>query len=335
VRHDIVAICATFPGAQDRVEDGVRYVHVGWPLGYYGSILSYFAALPLALRRFDSDLVVEEFAAPFSSVMIPRLTGRPTIAVVNWLFAREKSAQYHLPFWIVERWGTRSHRRLITVSETIADAIRAMNPQAQVDVIPNGVSPEALTVQAAKENKIVFLGRMDIEQKGLDFLFEALERAAPTLDAEIVIGGDGVDSAAVKRLCVDRGLESRVQFVGRVEGEDKVKLLASAQVVCIPSRHEAQCMVAIEAMAAGSAILGFDIPVLKEVVPEDAGVLVTAFDVQAYADALIELMADPGRCTQMGERGRSIAGNYEWDLLAPRQEQVYLETAGVDVIARD
>ena len=135
---EITIVCARYPGARRRVQDGVRYVHVGLPLGYFGSLLSYFAALPWALWRYDSDLVVEDFGAPFSSVAIGYLTRRPVLGVAQWLFASDKARQYHLPFHVVEQIGLRSHRRIIAVSEDMAEAVRARNPMATVSVIPAG-----------------------------------------------------------------------------------------------------------------------------------------------------------------------------------------------------
>ena len=107
---DITVVCSRYRGARTRIEDGVRYVHVGIAGGDFPERLAYFAALPYALLRYRSDLVVEDFGAPFSSVAVPWMTSRPVLGVVQWLFAAEKSAQYHLPFSWVERVGVRSHR---------------------------------------------------------------------------------------------------------------------------------------------------------------------------------------------------------------------------------
>ena len=114
-------MCARYAGSVDRVEDGVRYVHVGRNWGHWPSLLTYFMSLPLALRRYGSDLVVEDFAAPFGSIGIPWMTRRPVVGVVQWLFAAPMKTKYHLPFPWVERLGTRSHRRLIAVSADLGE----------------------------------------------------------------------------------------------------------------------------------------------------------------------------------------------------------------------
>ena len=123
---DITVVCSRYRGATPRVEDGVRYVHSRHDRGRLPR-----AAEPTSPRfrwpsPLPSDLVVEDFGAPFSSVSVPWMTDRPVLGVVQWLFAKEKSAQYHLPFHWVEGVGVRSHRSMIAVSDDLgADAGRA------------------------------------------------------------------------------------------------------------------------------------------------------------------------------------------------------------------
>jgi len=157
MRHDVTVVTSVYPGSRDRVEDGVRYVHVGANLGYFGSMLAYFAALPLAVWRLSSDLIIEDFALPFASVAVPRWTRRPVIGLVQWLFARQKTIEYRVPFHLVERAGVRSHRRMIAVSSAIARDLSAMNPAARVDVIPEGVEAEAFRPRSRPRRGILFL----------------------------------------------------------------------------------------------------------------------------------------------------------------------------------
>jgi hypothetical protein len=148
---DVTVLTTRFPGCADRVQDGVRYVHVG--AGGGGSrltrLLGYVLGLPAAVRRYGvarrADLVVEDFFAPFSSMAAPLWTRRPTIGVVQWLQAREKSRQYHLPLHLLRTVGVRSHRRVVSVSADTADQLRVIDPGLQVEVIGNGVDPRCST----------------------------------------------------------------------------------------------------------------------------------------------------------------------------------------------
>lgn len=322
--HDVTVLVSRYRGAQERVERGVRYVPVGLWLGYWGGILSYFAFLPWAARKRRSDLVVEDFAAPIGSVL-PRLwSRRPLVAVVQWLDAQGKSKQYHLPFHRIETAGVRGHDRFVAMSEDLAVQLREGNPTAEVVVVPNGVPTAAFTTAVPRGADLVFLGRLDIAQKGLDLLLPAIAQVRDRLPGKLVLAGDGRDRRAVERLVERAGLADRVVFAGRVDGEEKLRLLAGARLVVMPSRYETFGLVAAEALACGTPVVAFEIPCLREVVAPGTGVLVPAFDVSTYGEVVAELAADLTRVEQLGARGREHARRYDWDDVSEQQEAVYL-----------
>ncbi|MEC3982065.1 glycosyltransferase [Amycolatopsis sp. H20-H5] len=328
-RHDITVLTTRWPGCVDRVEDGVRYVHVGLGSGrtYLGRIAGYAVVLPFVSRRYEADLVVEDFFAPISTMGAPLWTGRPTIGLVQWLNAKEKSRQYKLPFFLVERAGVRAHHRLIAVSDGIAERLRGMNPAVRVDVVGNGVDPAAFEVDVPRGADVVFVGRLEIAQKGLDLLLTAFAAERDRLTGDLVLAGTGPDERRLRALAEDLGIVARVRFAGWVSGAEKYELLGSAGVVAVPSRFETFGIVAVEALASGSPVVAFDIPCLREVVPGDVGVRVPEFDVTAYGRALVEVAADPER---LGVRGREFARTYSWDRLALDQERTYVSAARPD-----
>jgi glycosyltransferase involved in cell wall biosynthesis len=327
-RHEVTALVCAYPGAAERVENGVRWVPVGLPLGRFGAIATYFAALPAAVRRHSADVVVEDFGAPIGSIG-PRLrAGRPLVALVQWLNAEEKAQQYRLPFHWVQRRGLRHHRTFIVTSDDIRERVHLDNPSAHVVVVPNGVPREAFDVRAERGRDVVFLGRLEVAQKGLDLLLEAFAAVADRLPGDLVVAGDGPDLAAVRSRAARLGVGHRVRLVGRVEGAEKLQLLASALLVAMPSRFETFGMVAAEAAACGTPVVAFAIPSLREVVTPETGVLVPAFDVAAFAAALAGLAADPDRIERLGADGRERARRWDWDDIARQHEAVYAAAAG-------
>jgi glycogen synthase len=336
---DVTVLTTRFPGCVDRVQDGVHYVHVG--AGPSGSrvarLLGYVVGLPSAVRRHartrPADLVVEDFFAPFASMAAPRWTRRPTIGMVQWLQAQEKSRQYHLPLHLLQTFGVRSHHRIVAVSGDTADQLRAINPALEVEVIGNGVDPTLFDQPQQPGRDVVYVGRLEFEGKGLDLLLDAWQRIHDQVAGDLVIAGEGHDEARVRREVARLGLAGRVRFVGWVRGEDKARLLAQARVIAMPSRMETFGIVAVEGLAAATPVVAFAIPSLREVVPENAGFAVEPFDVETYAKRIAELCTDPDLATAMGARGRVFAGGYDWDALAARQAEVY-RAAAVEVAAR-
>ncbi|HUC20748.1 MAG TPA: glycosyltransferase family 4 protein, partial [Candidatus Polarisedimenticolaceae bacterium] len=329
--HDITVLTSRYRNSVDRVEDGVRYLHIGLPWGYYLSILTYFLVLPFATQMHHADLVVEDFAAPFSSCLSPLWTRKKLVALVQWLNAKEKSKQYLLPFWIIETIGLRLHHHYIAVSSTVADAIHARNPKATVDVIGNGVPGAAFSEKLTqKREDIVFLGRLEREQKGLDLLLEAYALIAPQTKANLILIGDGPAERWLRTRIAELGLAHRVKLTGRVDGKQKHAALARAKVVAMPSRFETFGMVAVEAFATGTPVVAFDIACLHEVIPPRLGTIVPAYDVPAYAKTLLSFLDDtssPADLAAIRLQRREFARRYDWDTLAATQQKVFERVA--------
>jgi glycosyltransferase involved in cell wall biosynthesis len=336
---DLTVFTTRFPGCVDRVQDGVAYVHVGFgPCGSRLSrLLGYVLGLPAAVRRYakrhEPDLVVEDFFAPFATMAAPLWTRYPTIGVVQWLQAREKSRQYHVPVHLLQDFGVRSHRRLVAVSADTGAQLRGINPELEVEVIGNGVDRALFDQPQQAGRDVLCIGRLEFEGKGLDLLLGAWKLAHERVDGQLVIAGGGHDEARVRREVARLGLGDRVRFAGWVTGAQKSRLLASARVVAMPSRMETFGIVAVEAFAAATPVVAFAIPALREVVPEGAGFTVAPFDVETFAQRLIELCTDADLALAMGSEGRTFAAGYDWDVLAAQQAQVY-RTAAVEVAAR-
>ncbi|MDN6180446.1 MAG: glycosyltransferase family 4 protein [Halomonas subglaciescola] len=125
----------------------------------------------------------------------------------------------------------------------------------------------------------------------------------------LIIGGttaeEGSDEAFVARLKAQistLGLEERVIFMGF--RRDLPALLKAVDIVCVPSRNEAFGLTVIEAMAAGSAVVGADSGAIPELIDASRGRLAAPTSPQAWACALTELLDDVALRERLGEHAR-------------------------------
>lgn len=323
-RFDIDVVSATYPGCRPYVDGGVRYSYAGLARGpRTARIMSYFAAQPGVVRRMGPDLVVEDFGAPISSWGLPRLTRRPTVGVVQWLFAAEKSRQYHLPLTGVESFGVRSHGTLVAVSDDLGLRLQQRNPAARVHVVPNGLPQEALAHPGGSGGGFRFLGRLEDAQKGVSLLLRAYALVADRTTMDLSVAGEGPDRQAMTRLVAELGLQDRVRFLGAVPYAERLDFLAGADVVVMPSRYETFGMVAAEALAVGSPVVAFDIDCLRTLVDDTVGRRVPALDVPAFSAAMLELASDPDLRARLAARGRASVAGLTWDNAAAAQAAVY------------
>lgn len=327
--HEVTAVAAAYPSSRPRIDAGIRWEHLGPRRSGMTPRLAYFAMLGPVLRRHDSDIVVEDFGAPFSVGMTPLYTRRPVVASVQWLFAGQMREKYRLPFDLVEKAGIRSYGDFIVVSDWLAGEVRRRRPDAFVETIPNGVEPLAFTTVARPASHLAFVGRLDIAQKGGDLLIGIASRlmtllgtAMPTIE----VIGDGPDGARMQALVARAGLEHVVRFRGRLEGTGKFDLMAGAHAVLMPSRFETFGMVAVEAQAAGVPVVTFDVGPLAEVAGPGGARLVRPFDLDAFAAETALIVTGAHNREELGRMGRAWAARYDWDRIADRQEQHYLES---------
>jgi glycosyltransferase involved in cell wall biosynthesis len=145
----------------------------------------------------------------------------------------------------------------VTSEEERLESVARMQ-HAQAVVIPNGVElPEPNGVQAQRnegELRILYLGRLH-PIKGI----ENLLRALPVLktNARLSICGEG-DSAYQKQLqslAHELGLNGRVKFHGRVEGQAKEQQFRETDLCVVPSFKENFCIVVAEALARGVPVI--------------------------------------------------------------------------------
>jgi len=325
-RHEITAVVAGYPGATPRVEDGVRWLPIGTRTGTTRDLLAYVALLGPTVRRHPHDLLVEDFGAPFSVGFAPLYTRAPVVASVQWLFAREKRAEYGVPFDWVERTGLRLYTDFIAVSPWLADTLRARRAGATIETIPNGVEDSAFAVEPSAPRHLLFVGRLESGHKGCDLLIESVARARDTLGERmppLIVVGDGPDHQALEHHARRLGLGRLVEFRGRVDGIDKYRLMAAAYAVLMPSRYETFGMVAIESLAVGVPLIAFDVGPLSALAGVGGARLVPPFDLDAFAREIVTAVLHHDEVARHAPLGRPWARGYNWDRIALQQEEHY------------
>jgi glycosyltransferase involved in cell wall biosynthesis len=169
---------------------------------------------------------------------------------------------------------------------------------------------------------VVYAGRLSAE-KGVDLLIEAVGRMGR--EGRLAIAGDGPQRPALESLAAERA-PGRVRFYGRLPRAALHALVREGSVVAVPSRwFENQPMTVLEAFACGVPVVASSLGGLPELVQSEAdGLVMPPNDVDALADALTAMLADPDAALRMGASGRrKIEQAFTPDLHLSRLQQVY------------
>ena len=111
---------------------------------------------------------------------------------------------------------------------------------------------------------------------------------------------------------------------------DMPQVLATAQLVVLPSYREGLPKVLIEAAACGRAVVTTDVPGCRDAIdPGVTGILVPVRNAVALADAMEDLINDPLRCKVMGDAGRALAEKaFDVRQVVAAHLQIYQELIG-------
>jgi glycosyltransferase involved in cell wall biosynthesis len=161
-------------------------------------------------------------------------------------------------------------------------------------------------------------------QKALEVLVEAadlLRERVPGL--RVLIVGDGPERERLEELVRRRGLDSVVTFPGL--RRDVSDLLAAFDLCVCCSDYEGSPLAVMEYMAAGKPVVATRVGGVPDLVEDGVnGLLVGPRDPVALAEAVAELLVDPVRRQEMGERGRQRQRReFDLDATVRRLEDLY------------
>lgn len=213
-----------------------------------------------------------------------------------------------------------AHRTMRAVRRTPARVIPLGVYDVYRDLCDGGVEAE---------RDVLFLGRVS-RYKGIDVLAEAAPRVAGAVPGvRFVVAGApvGPDGVADPPPLPNGGTWDVVPR--HLDASEVCRQMAAATVVVLPYLEATQSGVVATALAFGKPIVATAVGGIPEVVRDgDNGRLVPPGDAVALADALTELLTDPGaRATVEAGAARIVREELAWPRLARSTARVYEEAA--------
>lgn len=200
------------------------------------------------------------------------------------------------------------------------DFYRRISPKApRSPVIRCGVDTSHFAPAESGESgelTILAVGRL-VPKKGFDHLLNALNklRQRESLDKgfRVVIAGDGPEAENLDSLRAELGLEGHVTLLGEQNNEHVRALMREADIFVLPcveakdGDRDGIPVVLMEAMACGLPVISGDIAPIHELVHDkETGLMVSAADHAALANALLTLICDDDLRLRLGTAGRAL-----------------------------
>ena len=228
------------------------------------------------LKRFSSqfDIVHIHCAAGFSfrrKVNLAKIAHKNRVAVVFHIHSGKFDS------WVSgkEKWVKKCLKKYsaVVLSEGWKEKLEPLI--GDVKVIVNPIDPKIKNLEIKRENKsMLLLGRPD-PVKGHHFAFE-LARKMSDEGWKLKVTGSELQ-------------EGNIEGLGWISEDLKLDLLSKATVLLVPSSHEGQPMVILEAIASGCPIISSDrVPDLPEHVVD-----VEFENLNEWRNALLNLKPQP------------------------------------------
>ncbi len=177
--------------------------------------------------------------------------------------------------------------------------------------------------------KILFVGRLDLQQKGLDLLIEiarSVVAAHPNVIFEII--GEGSDRQAFEELIAQHHLQANFQILGYRPQDQLLSHMQGASLMVIPSRHEGLAKVGLEAVFASLPLVAFDCGGVRDYLRDQHnGYLIPRFDTVLFARRVNDLLENASLRHTMQQNAWQVANEF-------RRPQYPLADAFCDLLAQ-
>lgn len=306
---------------------GVRIVPVASPRSRsFEAIIATFNSL-VAARRDGAKLVHIHAIGPALLTPLARMLGLKVVVThhgedyrrAKWGFLARQMLR------LGERFALRSADRLIAVSPSLTERLRAAYPAgaARVRFIPNGVpdlpvgrGDALIRLGLTPGNYILAVGRL-VPEKGLHDLVAAHERTGDPRTLVVVGGADHESNYATE---LRRRESRRIRFAGLQDRATVRELFESASLFVMPSYHEGLPIAALEAASCATPML------LSDIEPNrDLGLPPHHYFPVGDVQALAERLDRPA--TDYAIAREAFLDAFDWDQISERTLEVYREVA--------
>jgi glycosyltransferase involved in cell wall biosynthesis len=244
-------------------------------------------------------------------------------ALLDWCEVR-----HGFPYELLQRHLPRMTKWNMAVSPFVQKHISKLSG-CPVDYIPSGIHGKYYRSRPRSErHSILYLGRIT-EHKNLPLLissFEILKQKG--YPGKLLIAGSGAALDALKECATESAATKFIDILGRVSDEEKINLLAEAELLAISSQREGFPRVMAEAMASGLPTVTVDYPEngTADMVRHYNCGAVSGPSPAQLADTILSIL---GSWESYSINATARAPELDWNNLIPRIEAIATSLRGI------
>ena len=196
-------------------------------------------------------------------------------------------------------------------------------------VLPNGISiPSHFKTNFSDQGvNAVFIGRIDLYQKGLDILVRSIALNKESLVEKKfklnIFGPKSKDAYILNDMCNKYGINNIVSIHNQITGKDKEDVLLSSDVFILTSRFEGLPMGLIEALSYGVPCAVTRGTYMGDEIEEAKAGWVSDISEESISSMLINVCNQKASFDIMGKNARILSLRFDWKAIAQKTHEEY------------
>lgn len=339
--HEVSIICPAYPGAER--EDGVHRL----PSFRAPTNSRYYVAYPLfpglygAIRRAKPDVI--HIHSPYNLGRAGLAAGRHLgVPVVFTYHTMYNMYAHYVPLFgrsvsgMIERIALRVARSVdavVTPSRTLAAYLTERGVRSPLFPIPHGIDvaefqsgdPAYLrrTLAIPATSKVILTCSRLGAEKNVETLLRSFAAASKSVDAFLVLVGDGPLRGTLEALAQSLGVSGRTRFTGSVPPQRMPDLYAGADMFLFASLTDTQGLVVVEAKAAGLPAVAVGALGVNDMVVNGEDGFLCGNDPVELAMRTADLLSQPETLQTMQAAAKRNAASFSKEASAQRLLDCY------------
>jgi len=320
--HSVTLVSHHYKGApKEEIIDGIKVLRVGNRYLFHKQFKSFYKK---KLANIDFDLVVDYITKiPLNT---PAYIKKPLVGALMHIHGKSMFTELPFPLsyyvYLKEKRIPVNYKNtpLYVISpSTKTDLVNIGYDENKVEFLYSGIDQDLFNKKIPKSENpsLLYIGRLK-KYKNLENIIDAMPMVIDAVpNVSLQIAGCGDHEEALKEYVADKKLSDKIIFHGRVSEEKKVEMMGEAWLFVIMSLMEGWGIVVIEANAANTAVIGSDVPGLRDsIVNNKTGILSPLNDPNKLAADIINLIEDPERLSEMSNEAKKWSDKFTWDAAA-------------------
>lgn len=226
---------------------------------------------------------------------------------------------------------------VIALSKQEIAYLRSIGVSKRTVLIPNGIDLEEFKKggerrkeKSSGTTELLFVGRIDIDQKGLDIAVDALSTLVTQkeMDINLTMIGSGSQQtiSKIKMRAKERGVFERISFHAPPPRAELISAMKKADILILPSRIESFPLVLLEAMAAGIPIVASRVGGVPDVLENGKiGFLIEPGNPDSLAECIEYIIKNKDQANSRVALASKVVAGYDWNIVAEQTYEVYIK----------